>query len=274
MEKRDNVIISKEQRNKILKLFLKEFWFAPQDAFLRTTDTLIWKEQKFVYPVLDIGCGDARISKLLFKGRKKIDVGLDMNEKEVKNAEKSRFYKTVVCADAAKMPFKDNSFWTVVSNSTFEHIRKDIEGVQEVSRVLKKGGKFLFIVPTKRLKKAILGYLEDKEKLNAYNKRVSHLHYRSLKEWKDILRKSDMEIVNYQSYFPKKAVVAWFKLYRIAIFKPYKRELWSYLKDSPYGKFAPKGMISFLLFKYLERFFDDMYEDKGCWIFIAARKRR
>lgn len=263
-----------DERNKTLKLFSNEFWFAPQDAFLRTADALIWKKQKFVYPVLDIGCGDARISKLLFKGRKKMDVGLDINEKEIKNAEKSGFYKKVVCADAAKMPFKDNSFWTVVSNSTFEHIEEDIKGVEEVSRVLKKGGKFLFTVPTKKLEKAALGYLKDKEKLNAYNKRVSHRHYRSLKEWEKILRKNDMEIVNYQPYFPKKTVAVWFKLYRMATFKPYRRELWSYLKDSPYGELAPKRLISFLLFKYLERFFDGMAKSKGCWIFIAARKRR
>ena len=104
----------------LLASFSKEFWFAPSDVFLRATEAYIWSKQKIKSPVLDIGCGDGRISKLLFQGRKKIDVGLDVDSQEVKNARKTRLYKKVVLANASKLPFKDKNF-----NFQFHSLKRD-----------------------------------------------------------------------------------------------------------------------------------------------------
>lgn len=257
-----------------LDLFLKEFWFAPSDVFLRATESLIWSKQKLKSPVLDIGCGDGRISKLLFDGKKKIDVGLDVDPKEIKNARRSRVYKRVVLSDVAKMPFKDKSFNTIISNSTLEHIKDDVQAAKEASRVLKKGGLFLFTVPSERLKKVLKELIQDENGFKAFNKRVSHYHYRTLKEWEKILKGHDLEVVHTEYYFSPEAVRAWYSLFRLATFKPYQRELWSYLKDSPYGKLAPKKLITFLLEKYLRRFYKDMFTRNGCWLFIIAQKKK
>jgi len=81
------MIISKIFNKKnLLDDYLKElflnFWFAPCDAFLRAPDVAIWKNIIFKSPTLNIGCGDGRIDKYLFK-RKVIDYAIDNDRKLV-----------------------------------------------------------------------------------------------------------------------------------------------------------------------------------------------
>jgi len=83
-------------------------------------------------PVLDIGCGDGRNSVFVFKN-KKIDVGLDPDSRSVTEAKKAVFIKKRFKAKVQKLPFKSNSFRTVVSNSVFEHIKEDDRpGLKEI----------------------------------------------------------------------------------------------------------------------------------------------
>src|SRR4030042_3643786 len=170
------------------------------------------------------------------------------------------------------MPFMKKSFSMVIANSTFEHIENDILAIREVSRVLKEGGKFIFSVPTRRFYSVLRRNISKKRELDSFNKRVSHLHYRSLADWKKILNKYDLNVTKYTYYFPRRAVLLWYKLFKIAILKPYKRELWSYLQDSPYSKYIPKRIISNVLYGFLLKYFSnkDMFSSKGCWIFIEA----
>lgn len=52
-------------------------------------------------------------------------------------------YKKIVAGNATDLPFKDQTFKTVISNSTFEHISADKKAVSEVGRVLKKVADFI-----------------------------------------------------------------------------------------------------------------------------------
>ncbi|MBU0569777.1 class I SAM-dependent methyltransferase [Patescibacteria group bacterium] len=251
--------------------FSKEFWFAPQDVFLRATEAILFSRYKFKSPVLDIGCGDGRISKLLFEGHKKLDVGIDISEREIEIAQRNGVYQRALIENAEKMSFKTESFRTVIGNSTFEHIRNDIKAVDEVARVLKKNGLFYLTVPTKRLKK-IFTNIMDQNQFKNLNHRLSHFHYRSLEEWERILKRSKLTMVHSEYYFSIKATKAWYRLFKVATFRPYKRELWSYLKDSPYGRLFPKKTISKLVVNYYKKYCDKMFTDKGCWLFIVAKK--
>ncbi len=255
-----------------LNIFANRFWFAPGDVFLRSIERVIWAKQSFKPPILDIGCGDAGISRILFKGHRKIDLGIDLDKAGIKKARQSNFYKKVMIVDAADMPFEAGSFQTVISNSTFEHIKNDLKSVAETSRVLKKGGRFFFTVPSKRLKNALEAIIKDKNKVNILNQRLSHWHYRDLNQWTDILQKHGLIVETYQYYFPKPAVKIWYRLFRIATFRPYRREFWSYLKDSPYGRLFPKRLIAKIIVQYLRPFLPQIFDRSGCWLFIVAKK--
>lgn len=83
--------------------------------------------------VLDLCCGEGYIGNMVFN---KIEVGLDIVCEEAKKAKNISSYKEVVIADARKLPFRNNTFDFVFSNSAIEHIKGINFVLNEVSRVL------------------------------------------------------------------------------------------------------------------------------------------
>lgn len=246
-----------------LTLFSQKFWYAPADVLLRAKEGLIWETQKISSPSLDIGCGDGSISAILFAHFKPIDYGSDINPTPLALARKTKIYKKVIQADACKLPFKTNQFKTIISNSTFEHIENDLQAIKEVSRVLKPKGQFIFTVPSNRLVK----FFNLK-----MNQRAAHYHYRSLSEWKKILSANNMKIIEAKYYFSPSTVRLWKKLFLLAIFRPYKRELWSYLQTSFLTPFWPKKLTTALICFLLRPHLPSRTDPDGTWLFIKAQK--
>ncbi len=131
---------------KIGEKYLKRVPLA--HALPRIIECSILKKFNFSPPVLDLGCGDGIFAQICL-GEGQIDVGLDLNPQEVTLAQKSGAYKEVVVARADKMPLADGFFGTVISNSVLEHIPNLDLVFKEVHRVLRKGGRFIFVVPDK-----------------------------------------------------------------------------------------------------------------------------
>lgn len=102
--------------------------------------------------VLDIGCGDGWIEKMLLeKGAKRVD-GIDISSEVIKKAKKRRLKKvTYQVGDAISIPFNKNTFDAVVAFEVLEHIPPHGEAkmFSEVFRVLKPGGDFFLSTPHK-----------------------------------------------------------------------------------------------------------------------------
>ncbi len=75
--------------------------------------------------VLDVGCGTAFYSKL-FKNYTGIDLSNEMLKKSSSN---------VIQGDGEKLPFKDNSFDSVISISAIHNFKNPIKGINEIKRV-------------------------------------------------------------------------------------------------------------------------------------------
>jgi len=251
--------------------FLEEFWYAPQDALLRAFEADLWQNERLESLVLDIGCGDGRISNRLFKD-KNLDIGVELEHRLAKQAERCGIYTYTLVTDAKQLSFKNESLQTIISNSTFEHIDKDKAAIREVTRVLTKGGTFIFTVPTADFKKALRKLVNNQERFNVLNLRLRHFHFRTLKDWKVILKSSGLKIERFKEYFPSELVLPWLRLLSVAIWKPYRRELWSYLKDSPYGKYVPAKYIHWLIMRYLNSYLSRDLKGTNCFILIRARK--
>lgn len=266
-----------------LEQFLRAYWFAPQDVLLRSVEANIVHSLVLKRPILDIGIGDGGMSVLLFPRRLRIDVGIDIDVDSLRKAAKTKRYKKVVRANAESLPFANESFESAVSNSTFEHIRRDKQAIAEVSRVLRPEGHFFLTVPTPKLQDIIMAFEdkrgeEGKEKLRVFNKRVCHRHYRSLEEWENIFSKNNLQLAFHKYYFPYHTTRVWYKLFKVSVKKVIGRELWSYLAHSPLSCFVPKRVVIFLLKKYvLKKAYNEslpLFASSGSMLFMVAKKLR
>lgn len=114
-----------------------------------TTIDKMFKNKK----VLDIGCGAG--GKTIFYASKGVEsiVGLEILNKYKKDAinlaEKHSVSQkfTFVCSDAAKTPFSDESFDTIIMNDAMEHVDNPEDVLEECYRLLKKDGKLYLNFP-------------------------------------------------------------------------------------------------------------------------------
>lgn len=97
-------------------------------------------------PILDVGCGDGLFASIALSERP--DIGCDLSMKELSEARARSAYRSLVGGNAERLPFRDASFATVLSNSTLEHVRDVDLVLGEIARVLRPGGRVIITVPT------------------------------------------------------------------------------------------------------------------------------
>ncbi|MDX9970360.1 MAG: class I SAM-dependent methyltransferase [Candidatus Gracilibacteria bacterium] len=93
--------------------------------------------------ILDIGCGHGDFMKEVYD-KTNFSFGIDPDASAL---EKNSFIKNKFVASAEKLPFQDNTFDIVVSAWVLEHIQNPRESFSEIFRVLKPGGKVIFLTP-------------------------------------------------------------------------------------------------------------------------------
>ncbi len=152
-------------------------------------------------PVLDIGCGFGEFAEVFFE--KPIDFGLDIDYREITIAMKTGKYINYTLADAKKMPYPNNSFGTVLSISTLEHIKNPEKVVEEAYRVLRPGGTMVATIVIDKLNDYIfygplfkeLGWKKlGKIYTEKYNKIFKHVTLRSRERWEKDIKKAGFRI--------------------------------------------------------------------------------
>lgn len=191
-----------------LKAYLK---FQPFPlALLRSLEAGFYPK-KLESPSLDIGCGDGFFAKYAF-GERGIDTGVEVNIKAARTAESKRSYRQVIIFNGIKLPFRPNTFSTVVSNSVMEHVDNPEALIKEIGRVTKAGGLFYLTVPTTDFSGCLLGY---KIFGRAYGKFMDIVtrqkYYWTKRKWNQVLKMAGFEIAVHSTYFGKKTM-AWFDL--------------------------------------------------------------
>ena len=110
--------------------------------------------------VLDLGCGDGQISRLL-AGRGARVVGIDPTWNQIRVAHERGGGATYARSGAAALPFADGSFDAVVACLVFEHIDDVDAAIAEVARVLRPGGQFSFFLNHPLLQTPGSGWIDD-----------------------------------------------------------------------------------------------------------------
>jgi len=125
--------------------------------------------------VLDIPCGPGRLAEFLLERKHGTLVGADFSTEMLRNS--FPIYKgKVVRSDAFNLPFRDGVFTLVVSLRFVFHYPDVFKFFQEVKRVLKPGGVFIF--ETYRWSPLILNikkfggrvYIHSRKKIQRYAK--------------------------------------------------------------------------------------------------------
>lgn len=105
-------------------------------------------------PVLDLGCGDGRFTKLLFK--QPLEIGLDISKDAIEQCKKKKWHNKYIIAPGNKTTLSANSVNSIFSNSVFEHINNLDTVLKEAYRILKPGGQFVFTTHAPDSKKFVV----------------------------------------------------------------------------------------------------------------------
>ena len=167
--------------------------------------------------VLDLGCGEGKVSSTIFDGEADI-IGLDISKEDIIKAKGRGNYRELIIGDAQRLPFSDRSVDTVFSNSVLEHIPGIFMVLKEVSRILQKNGKLVFTVPSDQFGNYLFLYvLAERLGLKGFarwygkrrNQLLNHFHCYSPKVWECKLKKADLNMVYAKYYLSKSTIEVW-----------------------------------------------------------------
>lgn len=96
--------------------------------------------------VLENGCGVGLYLEK-FAPLAKMAIGLEIDWDRAVEARRRNL--EVLCAAGERLPFPDCSFDLILSHEVLEHVQDDRLALQEMARVLKKGGRLLLFVPNR-----------------------------------------------------------------------------------------------------------------------------
>ncbi|MBD3256028.1 MAG: methyltransferase domain-containing protein [Candidatus Lokiarchaeota archaeon] len=137
--------------------------------------------------ILDLGCGHGIPAVLIGKKCKKI-YGIDVSKRAISSARargiclRHKVQTEFRCIRIENAGFKNNFFDKVFSICVLEHIPNYLEALEEVYRILKRGGQFIFSVDS-------LEPIDDKKLINFHRKECYIEKYFKKKELKQLLQK-------------------------------------------------------------------------------------
>lgn len=111
--------------------------------------------------VLDVGCGEGQVARLAQRLGASFVAGVDPTWAQIRVAQDRGGGPAYARAEAATLPFRAETFDTVVACLVFEHIEAVDAAIGEVARVLQPGGQFIFFLNHPLLQTPNSGWIDD-----------------------------------------------------------------------------------------------------------------
>ncbi|MBA2450743.1 MAG: methyltransferase domain-containing protein [Chloroflexi bacterium] len=248
---------------------------APHRAILRAVESRFMGGVPLVRPVLDVGAGDGHFASIAYD--EAIDVGIDPMARDLLEAaaRRPRPYRSLVFASATAMPFRDETFNTVVSNSSIEHIPDLTATLREIGRVLRPDGSFVATFPSEHFPTLLLGSTLLRRRgfhaaARAYGRffnRISHhYHVYPPEVWRERLRAAGLRVVEHFYYFSPEAHRAFDLSHYLGVPNLLAKRL--------LGRWVlhPLQMVPFE--HWLRRYYDEPLPDRGAYHFVRCTKTR
>ena len=135
-----------------MKMGRFETWFmntrAHNERMVKTCEQLLgFAELGEGQKYLEVGCGNGTLCKHMANKYRMdvtgVDVASDQIERAQVDAEDTPNLRFMIL-DATRLPFDDASFDIVLSSGVMHHIREWPDAFEEIARVLKTGGHFVY----------------------------------------------------------------------------------------------------------------------------------
>ena len=187
-------------------------------ALLRAVEARFYAGLPLERPILDLGCGDAHFASVAFGSP--LEAGFDPCWDPLREARERGSHRLLSQAEGARMPYPDDVFATVISNSVLEHIPQVQPVLAEAARVLRPGGWFYFCVPGPDFLSFLsVGRALDRlwpcspspggELYRRFFNRISrHHHCDGAEVWERRLEGAGLQLVRWWPYFSRRALVA------------------------------------------------------------------
>lgn len=177
-------------------------------ALLRAVEARFYHLLELPEPLLDLGCGDGDFAARALPGRT-LTAGIDPWWNPLKKSQKAGIYEVLVQGMGDAMPFPDEYFATIFSNSVLEHI-PDLQPVlQESNRVLRPGGRLILTTPSHYFTEWLGGARYFGDGYRRFFNRISrHAHTDPPEQWAERLALAGYRIVRWQYYFSPQALHA------------------------------------------------------------------
>lgn len=185
-------------------------------ALLRAVEARFYPQIELPDPILDVGCGDGNFAQVALPGRR-ITAGIDPWWRPLNKAVRAGNFELPLQALGDNLPFADSYFASAFSNSVLEHI-PDLQPVlNEVSRVLRPGARFLITTPSHLFTEYLGGAAFFQQlRLNGMAERYQrffnfisrHAHTDSPQTWAQRLATAGFAIERWQYYFSRDALRA------------------------------------------------------------------
>lgn len=174
-----------------------------------------YKRYQLAGPVLDVGCGDGQVFRLLWPGVTDV-VGVDMDAGTVAAAKASGVYREVHQAAAHEMGegiAPSGAFASAFANCALEHMDDLPAVLANICRALKPGGAFLFSVVTEKWRQwgglaLLLDLVGDAERAEALRSQHDHYHHHvnnklTVADWSTALERAGFATVEHTPIVPE-----------------------------------------------------------------------
>jgi SAM-dependent methyltransferase len=243
-------------------------------ALLRSVEARMIGALDLPRPILDLGCGDAHFAQAAFTTP--LDAGIDPSPQAIAQAARRGMHRELRIADSRALPFANGAFATVLSNSVVDHIPEIEPTLQQVHRVLRPQGIFVFTTPSQHFGEYLfftdlfrcLGLKSLSRRYENYFNHISrHFRTDSAPTWIERLERFGFAVREWRSYFSRQAL----HVFDLAHY--YSAPALIYKKVVGRWIVAPWRANFFLVDRVLRALYDEPPAAEGAYLFFLCERK-
>jgi ubiquinone/menaquinone biosynthesis C-methylase UbiE len=163
----------------------------------RVREMLALQVSPNTFRILDIGCGRGWVAEEFIPQKKQV-ISLDISKKNPSQINKKHYdekFNVPIVGDSFSLPFISYSVDCIIASEVIEHVIDPESFIEELFRVLKKGGKLIISTPYREeIRYYLCIHCNKKSPVNG------HLHSFDERSLRDLYKKNDLKKIYYKIF--------------------------------------------------------------------------